>query len=104
MEVFTNALEALFTDANLAETATWFAGGTGSGVPIRIVRRSPDQVERFGNSRALLGSMAIDVRLSDAPTLAEGDAIEIGSATYRVATEPIEDGLNLVRTIELIQL
>ena len=101
MDVFADALEALFADPNLAEGATWFPGGAVSGVPIRIVRRSPDRVERFGDSRALLGSLAIDVRRSDAPTLAEADTIEIGGMTFRVIAEPVADGLGITLAVEL---
>lgn len=101
MSAFALGLDAIFADPNMGEDALWKAGGVGVGVPVRVVRRSPDRIERFGDSRALLGSLAVDVRHSDAPTLAEGDVVEIGGTTFRVIAEPAADALGLTWTAEL---
>lgn len=100
---FAAALDALFADPNLGADALWKPGGVG-GVPARVVRKAPDQVEPFGSSRAVLGSMVVDLRRGDAPTLAEGDVIEIGGAAFRVIAEPVADALGLVFTVELAPL
>lgn len=101
MSAFALGLDAIFADPNLGEDALWKAGGVGAGVPVRVVRRSPDRVERFGDSRALLDSLAVDLRRSDAPTLAEGDVVEIGGTAFRVIAEPVADALGLTWTAEL---
>lgn len=97
---FAAAMDALFADLNLGADAIWRPGGIGD-VPVRIVRKAPDQVEPFGDSRALLGSLAVDVRRSDAPMLAEGDVIEIGGVAFRVIAEPVADALGLALAVEL---
>lgn len=102
MKVFIDALVAIFADPHLAEDALWRAGGTGPAIAVRIVRRSPDRIERFGDSRALLGSLAVDVRQSEAPSLTEGDTVEIAGTNFRVAADPVSDGLGLAFTIELV--
>lgn len=100
---FAAAVDALFADPNLGADALWKPGGVG-GVPVRIVRKAPDQVEPFGDSRAVLGSVAVDLRCAEAPTLAEGDVIEIGGAASRVIAEPLADALGLIFTVELAPL
>ena len=39
MEAFRVALDTLFADPNLGETALWQAGGVGPGVSVRVIRR-----------------------------------------------------------------
>lgn len=101
MDAFADALGAIFDDPHLAERATWRAGGTGPAITVRIVRRSPDRVERFGDSRALLGSLTVDVLRSEAPTLAEADTVEIDGTTFHAVAEPVGDGIGLLLTVEL---
>lgn len=101
MSAFALGLDAIFADPNLGEDALWKAGGVGAGVPVRVVRRSPDRTERFGDSRVLLGSLAVDLRRSDASTLAEGDVVEINATAFRVIAEPAADALGLTWTAEL---
>lgn len=104
MSAFALGLDAILADPSFGEDALWKAGGSGPGVPVRVVRRAPDQVERFGDSRALLGSLAVDLRRTDAPTLAEGDVVEFGGTTFRVIAEPVADALGLTWTAELAPL
>lgn len=104
MDAFADALGEIFDDPHLAERATWRAGGTGPAITVRIVRRSPDRVERVGDSRALLGSLTVDVLRSGAPTLAEADTIEIDGTAFRVMAEPVGDALGFLLTVELASL
>ena len=97
---FAAAVDALFADRNLGADAIWKPGGLG-GVPVRIVRKAPAQVEPFGDSRAILGSVVVDLRRTAAPPLAVEDVIEIGGAAFRVIAEPVADPLGLVFTVEL---
>ena len=39
MDAFRAALDTLFADPNLGETALWQAGGVGPGVSVRLIRR-----------------------------------------------------------------
>jgi hypothetical protein len=96
---FTAAVDVLFADPNLSEAAIWRPGGVG-GTAVRVVRRRPDVVVDFGASRALVPTVVIDVRRSEAPTIDEGDLIVIGADTFRVVAPPAADALGLVLTCE----
>jgi hypothetical protein len=100
VEAFRVALDVLFADPNLGETALWQAGGVGPGVPVRVIRRRPDAVVEFGASRAMLTTLSIDIRRSQAATIAEGDLIVIGAETFKIIAEPVSDVLGLVSACE----
>lgn len=100
-DVFTLAVDALFADPNIGEDALWKAGGTGPGVPVRVICKSPDSEAAFGQSRALLPSVVVDVRRSEAAAIAEGDLIVIGAETYRIIGEPVGDAQGLVVACEV---
>lgn len=96
INAFEAAVDALFADPNIGEDALWKAGGSGAGVAVRIIRKSPDRVAEFGESRAVLPAINIYIRRSQAATINEGDLIVIGAETYRLIGEPIGDALSLV--------
>ncbi len=100
MSAFGAAIDAIFADGNVGEDALWRSGGAGAGVPVRVVRKSPDSVVGFGDSRALLPSVLIDVRRSDIAEPAAGDTFEIAGDLYEVIAAPLSDGLGLVWTCE----
>ncbi|PQO22051.1 hypothetical protein C2I36_14995 [Rhodobacteraceae bacterium WD3A24] len=100
MTAFSAAIDAIFADPNMAVDAIWKAGGSGSGVSLRAVRRSPDQIATFGESRFVSDTTTLDIRVSEAPTLTEGDTLEVGSETFQVIGEPMQDSDRLVWTVE----
>ncbi|MGE3150135.1 MAG: hypothetical protein AB7K04_13805 [Pseudorhodoplanes sp.] len=104
MSTFTSAIDALFADPNIGEDALWKAGGVGAGIAVRIIRKSPDRMAEFGNSRAVLPTVGIDIRRSQAATIAEGDLIVIGAETYRIIGEPMGDALGLVSACETVKV
>ena len=104
MDAFTSAIDALFADPNIGEDALWKAGGVGPGVAVRIIRKSPDRMAEFGQSRAVLATVCIDIRRSQAATITEGDLIMIGAETYRIIGEPLGDGLGLVSACEAVKV
>lgn len=95
------AVDLLFTDANIGRDATWRAGGNGAGVTVRAVFRAPDQVANFGGGRFVAQSRFIDVRLSEVPSLEPGDTFEIGGTNYAVQGEPLADDDNLIWSAEV---
>lgn len=99
-KALTLAIDALFADPNIGEDALWKAGGTGPGVPVRVIRKSPDRMAEFGESRAVLPTVAIDIRSSQSATITDGDLIVIGAETYRIISKPMGDALGLVLTCE----
>ncbi len=103
-DVFTLAIDVLFADPNIGEDALWKAGGVGVGVAVRIIRKSPDRMAEFGKSRAVLPTVGIDIRRSQAATITEGDLIGIGAESYRIIGEPMGDALGLVSACEAVKL
>lgn len=104
IDAFASAIDALFADPNIGEDALWKAGGVGAGIAVRIIRKSPDRMAEFGESRALLPSVGIDIRRSQAATITEGDLVVIGAETYRIIGEPMGDALGLVSACEAVKV
>lgn len=100
-DVFTLAVDALFADPNIGEDALWKPSGTGPGVPVRVIRKSPDSEAAFGQSRALLPSVVVDIRRSEAAAIAEGDLFVIGAESYKIIGEPMGDAQGLVVACEV---
>jgi hypothetical protein len=94
------AIDALFGDPNLGRDAVWRAGGAGDGSAIRVIRKRPDQVVGFGDSRAVMPTVLIDVRRAEVPTPASGDIVEIEGETFAVIAAPTIDTEYLVWTCE----
>jgi len=104
MDAFALAVDALFADPNIGEDALWKAGGVGAGVAVRVIRKSPDRVAEFGDSRAVLPTVGLDIRRAQAPAIAEGDLIVIGAETFRIIGEPMGDALGLVSACEAVKV
>ncbi len=104
MSAFASAIDALFADPNIGEDALWKAGGVGAGVAVRIVRKSPDRMAEFGDSRAVLPTVGIDIRRSQSATITEGDLILIGAETFKIIGEPMSDALRLVSNFEAVKV
>lgn len=104
MEAFRAALDTLFADPNLGETAIWQARGVGPGVPVRVIRRRPDAVVEFGASRALMATDLIDLRRTEAAAIDEGDLVVIGTDTFKVIGTPASDPVGLVLTYEAVKV
>ncbi|HXF88315.1 MAG TPA: hypothetical protein VNK48_08185 [Xanthobacteraceae bacterium] len=100
LDAFAAAIDAIFRDANVAEDAVWRAGGAGDGITVRVVTRRPDQVVGFGDSRAVLPSVLIDVRRSEVVEPAAGDIVEIAGEAFEIIAVPVADSLGLVWTCE----
>ncbi|HXF89603.1 MAG TPA: hypothetical protein VNK48_14705 [Xanthobacteraceae bacterium] len=99
-EAFAAAIDAIFGDSSMAEDALWRAGGSDPAVPVRVIRRAPDAVVGFGDSRALLPSVLIDVRRSEVAEPASGDTVEIEGELFEVIAAPVVDSFGLLWTCE----
>jgi hypothetical protein len=100
MTAFADAVDTLFTDANMALTAFWRRGGDGEAVPVRLVRRAPDLVADFGPGRVVIDATWLDVRVSEVESLAPGDTFEIDGELLEVRGEPRRDTERLIWTAE----
>jgi hypothetical protein len=100
MTIFIVATDALFADPNIATDAIWRAGGAGAGTAVRVVTRHPDRVVGFGDSRAVLPTLLVDVRRSEVAEPASGDTVEIDGELFEIIAAPIIDSARLVWTCE----
>lgn len=100
MDAFSAAIETLFADPNIARSALWRTGGVGAGLAVRVIAKRPDQVVGFGDSRAVLPAVLIDVRRSEVLDPATGDTIEIDGDLFEIIATPVTDSLHLVWTCE----
>jgi len=100
MTAFAAAIDTLFSDPALARDARWRFGGTGDGTTVRVIRKRPDHIVGFGDTRAVVPTVLIDVRRADVPTPASGDTVEIDGETFAVIATPTIDAERLVWTCE----
>ena len=99
MNAFATAMGRIFADANMAVNAIWFAGGTGVGVAIRVIRKSPDEITPFGAGRIMSETTQLDARTADLPTPASGDLIRIGAEDFILQGEPKLDRERMIWTL-----
>ena len=99
MNAFATAMNVIFTDPNMAVDALWLAGGTGPGIAIRVIRKSPDEITPFGAGHILSETTQLDARLADMPTPAPGDLIRIGAEDFTLQGEPKLDRERLIWTL-----
>lgn len=100
MTAFAAAIGAMFRDRNMGVDALYRAGGSGDGVPVRVIRRAPDRFGNFGEGRFVAEAVLIDVRISDVAQLARGDTFEIGAELFEVRSDPVRDSERLIWAAE----
>ncbi|MBW7057539.1 hypothetical protein KY389_12685 [Paracoccus bogoriensis] len=100
MTAFAAAVDIIFADPNLALPAVWHPGGAGPGQPVQVIRQRPDRIAGFGESRFVTDTVVLQLRISDAPTLAQGDLIEIAGEPFEILGEPLRDGERLIWSAE----
>ena len=101
MNAFATAMNVIFADRNMAVDALWLAGGTGPGVNVRVIRKSPDEITPFGAARILSDTTLLEARVADMPTPASGDLIRIGPEDLLVQGEPKLDRERLIWTLNM---
>ena len=101
MNAFATAMNVIFADANMAVAALWFAGGTGPGVTVRVIRQSPDEITPFGAARILSETTLLEARVADMPTPAPGDLIRLGLEDFLIQGEPKLDRERLIWTLNM---
>ena len=101
MNAFASAIDRTFADTNMAVAALWFAGGTGPGVTVRVIRKSPDEITPFGAARILSDTTVLEARVADMPTPTPGDLIRIGAEDFLVQGEPKLDRERLIWTLNM---
>ncbi|MBK8174802.1 MAG: hypothetical protein IPK66_05885 [Rhodospirillales bacterium] len=100
MNVFKEAMDALFADPNLGIDTVYRVSGADPAVPARVILRRPDRVGTLGETRIVTETLLIDVRVSEVAAPADGDTIEAGRTVFVIQGEPIRDAEQLVWTVE----
>ena len=98
--VFDTAIQALFSDANLAVEAT-FIPVSGANKAVRVVTRAPDLYQNIGQSVIHTPSLVLEVQVADCPTLTVGDKFLISQITYVVQGEPRRDSERLTWQVDI---
>ncbi len=101
MNAFAAAMDAIFADINMAVDAIWYPAG-GAPVPVRVIRKAPDEVTSFGSAQVLSETTLVDVRVSEMANPKPGDGISIGADNFTIQGEPKRDRDRLIWTIELV--
>lgn len=91
MSAFSAGVAALFADPHLSVSALYRVGGAGAGSAVRVIRSMPDETTNFASARLVVETVLIDVRVADAPDLAEGDTFEIASEVFIIVGAPKRD-------------
>ena len=101
MLAFEAALARVFADPNMAVDAGWLTGGAEPAVPIRLIRKAPDEVTGFGGTRVWSETIRADVMISQVAEPAPGDRVMIGPDIFEVQGEPVRDRERLIWTLDL---
>lgn len=97
MNAFSDANDILFEDDNIALDATFKVADAGTGTAVRVVLSTPDEQMEWREARLVVGTVILEVRMSEVASLARGDSFEVTSrsATYLVTGDPLRDDQNL---------
>ena len=99
-DAFAAALDALFTDPNVARDAVYAADG-GAPVLVRAIARRPDDVTGFGEARLWSETTRLDLRVAEVPNPRPGDRVEFDGDAFLIQGEPVRDRERLVWTVDL---
>lgn len=102
MSVFSAAIDTIFTDPNMAADAVWRTGGALPGVPVRLIRDMPDEVQAYGVSRVVSDTLIVSVRVSEVPSPKKGDICQFDGEIYVVQSAPRRDREGLVWSVALV--
>jgi hypothetical protein len=93
-DAFSAAAAVLHADENLSEPATYYAGGSGPGVALRVIRSAPIQpvYGPAGGMGNLQASLVADMLITDVPTQpAEGDKLICGTEEFSIKSAERDD-------------
>lgn len=97
---FDRAVDRLFADPNLGVAARR-VDVLGEASEVRILRRRPDELTTWGGGQLVTDADLVEIRVSEAPGLSEGDMLVIDGDAFRVAAEPQRDADRLVWLAQL---
>jgi hypothetical protein len=94
--VWDDAFRTILNDDDLAESATYYAGGSGPGVALRAIRTAPDAAEfAFGQS-VVQATDVLNLAVADLAQVAVGDVFLLADGSQlTVVAEPMRDDINI---------
>lgn len=101
MSAFSAAIDAIFTDPNMAADAVWQEQRIGPATTVRAILRRPDDLTEFGDARILSEITLVDVRVSELPLPRSGDRLTLGADRFVIQGTPRRDRERLVWSIDL---
>ena len=94
MTAFTDALDDLFADPNMAVAVTY------QGSPVRALVRRPDRDIEFSDITVQTGTALFEIRRQDIPAPQAGDIIHHDGDSFVVQGEPRLDAERLIWTLD----
>lgn len=94
------ALDALFADGNIGQSAVYTPDG-GAPVLVRVVARRSDAISDFGDAQLWSETTRIDLRVAEVANPRPGDRIEFEGDAFLIQGEPVRDRERLVWTVDL---
>lgn len=110
MNAFDIAVNSLFSDSNIAETATYIPlnnsrlsyGINGIGKnQVSVIVQKLDSFQNISSTFIATPTITLEVRVKDCLNLASGDKFVLNSITYTVQGTPKLDKQNLVWSVDL---
>jgi hypothetical protein len=95
MSAFTDAIDDLFADPNMAVAVTY------QGSPVRALVRRPDRDIEFSDITVHTGTAVFEIRRREVPAPQAGDIIIHDGDSFIVQGEPSLDAERLVWTISV---
>lgn len=90
------ALASVFADPVLSGAGVYRAGGTGPGLPVRVIRLNAAASFNLAGTRFATDGTVLEVRAAEIPAPVEGDTIEIGGVAHRIQAAPLAKAGGLV--------
>jgi hypothetical protein len=100
MSVFAIAVDALFTDPNLAREAT-YEPADGEPILVRVIARRADAITDFGEARLWSETTRLDVRVSEVAAPRAGDRLVLDGEAFVIQGEPVRDRERLGWTLNV---
>ena len=92
MGAWDDAFATILADVDLAEAASYFAGGIGPGVALRVARDAPDATEQAFGTSIVQATDVLSVAVADLPAVAIGDVFILADgAELTVVSQPMRD-------------
>lgn len=93
---FADAVDALFENPYLGVDGVFRAGGTGGGVPVRVIFAQPDVIlDGLGDARLRARSVRLDLRTAEVAAPKPGDTVTVGATVYTLRGQPLADSERL---------